>query len=222
MSNLYGSIPPTVKQLSPDEMTALNDVKNFSILAIVGFLVDMVSVYLGISYLIGTLSSGFYSSQPLTSSLSAEITILPFSAAAIVLLIVSFVFLRSGYRHLKGTSERFSSPYTGVNLYFIGLIVLLAGLLVSVVYILGGGPFTLILGGIAIIFIGSIISLVGEIMGLIVGAFRLRDHFNKSAFGTAGIMFIVGIFIPLFSFVGAILVYRGSSSILNEKRSTQT
>lgn len=131
------------------------------------------------------------------------------------------MFLRSGYRHLRGTSGGFDSPYTGINLYFIALILIFVGM----VLIIGAALSTsliLVFGGVVVILVGGIMGLVGEILGLVVGAFRLRDHFNKSAFGTAGIMFIVGIFIPLFSFVGAILVYRGTSSILNEKRNTQT
>jgi uncharacterized membrane protein len=210
-----------MKQLTSNEMTALHDVKKFSILAILGFLLGMVGLALGVSYLLTALSRGISSPQPLTSSLSYTYSILPISVPAIVIQIVSLVFLRSGYSHLKGTSERFDSPYTGINLYFIALILIFVGM----VLIIGAALSTsvvMILGGFVMILVGGIMGLVGEVLGLVIGAFRLRDHFDKSAFGTAGIMYVVGIFIPLFSFVGAILVYRGTSSILNEKRNTQT
>ena len=221
MSDLYGSVPPIMKQPSRDEMTALHDVKNFSILAIVGFLLGMVGLALGVSYLLTALSRGISSPQPLTSSLSATYSILPISVPAIILQIVSLVFLRSGYRHLKSTSGRFDSPYTGINLYFTALILIFLG----IVLIIGAALNTsliLVFGGVLMILVGGIMGLVGEILGLAIGAFRLRDHFNKSAFGTAGIMYLVGIFIPLFSFVGAILVYRGTCSILNEKKAVTT
>jgi hypothetical protein len=74
-----------VKQLTPDETTALHDVKKFSILAIVGFLLGMVGLALGVSYLLAALSRGISSPQPLTSPLSATYSILPISVPAIIL-----------------------------------------------------------------------------------------------------------------------------------------
>jgi hypothetical protein len=221
VSNFYASAPPAIKQLNQEEMTALQDVKRFSILAIVGFLLGTVGLAIEVYFLLTDLSKGIYSSQPLTSSLSSTYYVLPASVPAIIIEIVSLVFLRSAYRHLKSISERFNSAYTGINLYFTALVLIIAGVILIIGLSLSNS-ILLILGGAVIILVGGIMGLVGEILGLVVGAFRLRDYFNKSSFGTAGIMYVVGIFIPFFSLIGAIFFYMGANSILTEKRITQT
>ncbi|MEM4090631.1 MAG: hypothetical protein QXQ46_07800 [Thermoplasmatales archaeon] len=45
------------------------------------------------------------------------------------------------------------------------------------------------------------------ILGLILDSFRLKDYFKESAFSTAGIMFVVGIFSALFSLIGAFFIW---------------
>jgi uncharacterized membrane protein len=202
-----------MKQLNQEEMNALQDLKKFSILAIAGFLLGTIGLILGIRFLLTALSRGVNSSQPLTSSLSSSYYILPISVPAIIIEIVSLVFLRSAYRHLNGSSDKFDYSYTGINLYFIALVLIFAGMVLIIGLTLSNSVL-LILDGVLIILVGGIMGLVGEILGLVLGAFRLRDHFNKSTIGTAGIMYVVGIFIPFFSLIGTIFIYMGANSIL--------
>ncbi len=57
----------------------------------------------------------------------------------------------------------------------------------------------LAIGIIVVIIVRAILGLVGEILDLIVGSFRLRIHFINSTYGTAGVPFMVDIFVPFLS-----------------------
>ncbi|MGC8562850.1 MAG: DUF973 family protein [Thermoplasmata archaeon] len=196
-----------------DVVAALKKVRTFSMLSIAGNAVDLaafVIVVLSIGVILKDISS---TSKLLESAGLAIFSASFLSIGASVLMLVSFVYLRSGYGLLKKSSERFNSPYTGVNLFFAGLILIV----VAVLLVLGGAmanSLGLILVGAAIMIVAGIMILVGEILGLILGSFRMRDYFNDSTFSTAGIMFIIGIFFALFSFIGAILVYLGTNSAI--------
>ena len=65
-------------------------------------------------------------------------------------------------------------------------------------------------------FGGAAMSLVGEIVGLTLGSFRRKDHFRASSYGTAGLPFLAGMVFPLFSLLGALLVYREARSVMAE------
>ena len=194
-------------------VAALKKIRTFSMLSIAGNVVDLAA-FIIVVLSIGVILKDTSSASKLLASAGLAIFSASFlSIGASVLMLVSFVYLRSGYGMLKKSSERFNSPYTGINLFFVGLILIV----VAVLLVLGGAlasSLGLILGGFAILIVAGIMILLGEILGLILGSFRMRDYFNDSTFSTAGIMFIIGIFFALFSFIGAILVYLGANSVI--------
>ncbi len=200
---------------------ALEDLRIFSILAIVVFLLSIAGFFILISYLSVILNEV---SKGITAAPSGNEYIIAFgflfSIASILLELISFIFLRSTYKILKDKSWKFKSSYTGMNLFFSGLILLLIGLVLIFSVVKLATPYILI-GGLILIFIGGVMAFIGEIMGLIMGTFRLKDYFQESKFGTAGIMYIVGIFISVFGLIGAVFMYIGVKNVINRLKTAQ-
>ena len=202
------------------ERKALESIKTFSLLSIIAFVLDAVILVISLFYLTRLLSPLFQPTTPSASFLGLEITIIVISIIVAIMLPLSFVFLRRGYKILKGISTDFSSPYTGVNLFFISLILVVVGAIAIIpVALLHASVAAIAVGILAIVLIGAIMGPVGEILALIVGSFRLRTHFNNSTYGTAGILFIVGILVLFLSVVAAILVYVATDSQLKKELS---
>ena len=200
------------------ELKALRNIRTFSILSIFGFAIDAVVAILALLSLPKLLTSFLTpSASPVASFsyLGIEFSLGGLGIAAAVLMLLSFVFLRRGYRALKGISKEFSSPYMGVNMFFVGLLVMIIGTVAVIpLALLRASAIALSLSIIAVLVIGSILAFIGEILALIVGPFRLGTYFNKSTFRTAGIMMIIGIFIPFISIAGVVLIYSGANSVL--------
>ena len=199
------------------EHNALKYIGTFSLLSIIAFALSAGIAVVSLSYLTRFLTSILQTSAVSTSLLGFEIAIIVGGIVTGILQLLSFVFLRKGYKTLKGISTAFSSPYSGVNLFFLGLVLVIIGVIVFIpLLLLHATVAGVAIGIIAIVLIGAVLCLVGEILALIVGSFRLKAHFNNSSYGISGIMFIVGIFVPFISLVGAILIYVTTNSELKK------
>lgn len=76
------------------------------------------------------------------------------------------------------------------------------------------GVLTLaIVVGIVLIILALIFLIVGAI-GLIIMLFKLNSSLKETMFIIAGVLFIIGMFLPIVDFIGWILVYVGANSIL--------
>ena len=167
------------------------------------------------SKLISSFATTSTASPAAYANLIVELAMGVLGLVSAILMLPSFVFLRRGYRVLKGMSEEFSSSYTGVNLFFIGLLVIIVGSIALIpLIVIHVSAVAVSIGIIAVLIVGAIMTFIGEILAIIVGPFRLRTYFNKPTFGTAGIMMIIGIFIPFISMVGVVLIYVGANSLL--------
>ncbi len=161
------------------------------------------------------ISSFATTSTAAYANLGVELAMGVLGLVSAILMLLSFVFLRRGYRVLKGMSEEFSSSYTGVNLFFIGLLVIIVGSIALIpLIIVHVSAVAVSIGIIVVLIVGVIMTFIGEILAIIVGPFKLRTYFNKPTFGTAGVMMIIGIFIPFISMVGVVLIYVGANSLL--------
>jgi hypothetical protein len=200
------------------ELEALRNIRTFSILSFFGFATDAVVAILALLSLPKLLTSFPTPSSAHTASfvsLGIAFSLGGLGIAAALLMILSFVFLRRGYRALKGVSKEFSSPYTGVNMFFIGLLVIILGSIIIIpLALFSTSAIALSIGIIAVLVIGSILAFIGEILALIVGPFRLGTYFNKSTFRTAGIIMIIGLFVPFISIAGVVLIYSAANSVL--------
>jgi hypothetical protein len=63
--------------------------------------------------------------------------------------------------------------------------------------------------GVIIAVVGLILLLIGFI-GLIILMFKLRDDLKDDLFLVAGILFIIGIFVPILTIIAWVLVYVGA------------
>jgi magnesium-transporting ATPase (P-type) len=199
-----GSQPPPPPT---DEIAALEDIKSFSLLGIIATLILGVGLF-------AVFFSGFTSvlSSPHVGLFAAIGTVI---LAIIVIVIGAIIYLialfklRSGYMKIRNIDPSFGISYTGTTLILIGLILLIIGAIL-----------TLVIVGIFLVIIGAILLFIGEILALIVGAFKLNGRYNETLFLVAGILFIIGIFISIFTFIGMILFYIATNNVLNRLRKT--
>ncbi len=195
----------------------LKNIRTFSLLSIFGYTINSVFIVLDTAILTRSLTSIVNPSGNVGPSIDVLNIGLDMGALGIVgtiLMLISLIFLRRGYSVLQEVSMEFSTPYKGVNLLFIGLIVMAAGFLVLLPIVFSSLAFYAMIGIIALVMIGSILALIGEILALIIGPFKLNTYFNEPAFGTAGILMIVGLFIPFVSIAGIAMIYKGTNSLL--------
>ncbi|MEM5822774.1 MAG: DUF973 family protein [Ignisphaera sp.] len=128
---------------------------------------------------------------------------------SIISIIGLFSKLMPGVSKLAEIDSRFSTASTLIKIgYITGFILLIIGFALLIVII-----------GIFIILIGAIFVLIGEI-GFIVLCFNLNDAERDSLYLTAGILFILGLFIFILSIIGWILLYMALGHSI-DKRSKQ-
>ncbi|MEM0141390.1 MAG: DUF973 family protein [Thermoplasmatales archaeon] len=193
------------------DIQALDGIRTFSIISIIGYVLSTISFIISVGE-IRLIISGISGTTGIHFQ-AALIVPLILSIVGFIIIMLSLLFLRKGYSLLKGEYHEFRSPYTGIALYFIGLIVVI--LAIAVVIAAGvTGLVAIVLVGVALIFIGGIMSLLGIILALVVGIFRLDGKYG--GFAAAAILFIFGLFLPLFSFIAAILVYLRASKKIRE------
>lgn len=199
---------------------ALDNLRMFSIMAMVVFLLSIIgSLFIISSFiiLINQVSTGTAEIHAGNNISSAGFSI---SIISIALELISFLFLRAALKILKGRSWKFESSYTGTNLYFSGFLVLLVGIVLILSTVKLASVYTL-WAGFLLIIVGGVTGLAGEVMGLILGSLRLKDYFQESGFEKAAIMYIIGIFISLFSLIGAIFMYKAVNNVINRLKAVQ-
>ena len=138
------------------------------------------------------------------------------TAGSILGLVALFAYLVPAFSHLKNYDESsFGTPLKLVKLgYVLGFILLILGAIIFATTLVRGGTVS-VFGGLAVLVIGVIFLLIG-LIGLIIGMFKLKDKTDESIFLAAGILFIIGIFISIVSFIAWILVFVGTGSVLKK------
>ena len=188
------------------EVDALTKIRRFSLLSIVGFLIATVSIIPGIILLSSfrSVTTPTNSATPFLLSDSPVIALV-FSVAIVsaVILFVAFLSLRSGYRIMKGISTDFNSAYIGTTLYIVGLVIIVLGSLIIIAAAVVG--LVALIVAVIIIIVGAIMAFIGTILALIVGTFRLNSRYGS--FTLPAVLYVVGMFFSLFSFIAAILMY---------------
>lgn len=222
--------PPTayVPTQDKDLVQGLKRLRRASLLNVVS------SLTMGIGLITLLVASfGFGASRPSADGFKIlASTLIGLTAALAVLIVGGILALVATYAYLlpafsslkKYDSLSFSTPASLIKIGYLGgllavvtgVFAIIAGTAASIATVLQGSfaALGLIVIGIVIAIIGFIMFIVGEI-GLIVGLFKLNDRFRDSTFLAAAIMFIVGFFVIITTFVGWILVYVASGAALN-------
>jgi len=139
------------------------------------------------------------------------------SASLISVLLVAFVgfllsfiavyaYLVPGAKKLGDAQQKYSTASKLISIGFVwGLILLILGIVLLIFLILPFLSFFALLA-VPIILIGALLFLIGKI-GIIILSFDLHESENNTLFLIAGILFIVGLFVPVLSFIAWILMY---------------
>lgn len=141
---------------------------------------------------------------------------------ALILALVGFIgFFISGVSMVANVKREYASASTLLKIGFrIGLIILILALIISIVGSLINPAIILV--GLILILIGGILVFIGYI-GLIILAFKLNSVEGVSLFMIAGILFIIGIFLPILGIVAWIIMYIGlGEAIYKAQRSMAT
>lgn len=115
---------------------------------------------------------------------------------AVISLVGMYAKFIPGTSRLAQINPEFSTASTLIKIgYLVGLILMIIGALTLIILV-----------GFFLIVIAAIFMFIGAI-GLIILCFKLNDLEKNSLYLVAGILFIIGIFIGIASFIAWILMY---------------
>ncbi|MCD6301673.1 MAG: DUF973 family protein [Staphylothermus sp.] len=110
-----------------------------------------------------------------------------------------------GAERLATADSRYSTAHSLLKIgYLGGLILLIIGYLTLIIVI-----------GIFLIFLAMVFLLLGKV-GMALITFKLNEDYDESTMLIAGILFIIGIFIPPAELIAWILVYIGIDSVIRK------
>jgi len=127
----------------------------------------------------------------------------------VIALVGFYVEFIPGVTGLARVRSEFSTPAQLIRLgYIVGLLLVLIGI-----------PLILVIMGVFVILIGAVFILIGFI-GVIILCFKLNDVYSNTLYLVAGILFIIGLFIPILAVIAWILLYAGLGSTVKKLQST--
>ncbi|MEM0063279.1 MAG: DUF973 family protein [Ignisphaera sp.] len=138
----------------------------------------------------------------------------------IVILVGLYTGLVPGVRRLSKIDDRFSTASTLIRIGYVwGMILLVIGIAIAVVGLISYLPVVISRGRqfavepLAVLATGAIMTIFSLILmllgyiGIIILAFKFNDVEHDGLYLAAGILFILGIFVPFATFVAWILMY---------------
>ncbi|MCL4336928.1 MAG: DUF973 family protein [Candidatus Thermoplasmatota archaeon] len=210
----------------------LQGMMNLRYYTIVGFLALVAGIVLDFvfmrtlsyGYLVGPIGAAFGGVSLNTANVGAllvysEITLI---VSAVLTLIGVFMLYR-GFAVLKSLDPEFSVGRTGAMLEFIGMILVVLGVIALLAIVLpsinlGSATTTAsispseigtLLGIALLVLIAAILLLIGVIM-VLIGLFRVGSHFNNSLVKIGAILTI------FLGIVGTILLFIGFTDIIKQ------
>jgi len=115
-----------------------------------------------------------------------------------------------GVEQLRKARPEYSTAASLIRIGYIwGLILIIVGVILAIILI-----------GIFLVVIGYILLILGYI-GMIILCFNLNSSEGNSLYLVAGILFIIGIIIPLLIFIAYILLYVALGDSLRKYSSMQ-
>ncbi|MCC5990870.1 MAG: DUF973 family protein [Thermosphaera sp.] len=115
-----------------------------------------------------------------------------------------------GVEQLRKARPEYSTATSLIRIGYIwGLILIIVGVILTIILI-----------GIFLVVIGYILLILGYI-GMIILCFNLNSNEGNSLYLVAGILFIIGIIIPLLQFIAYILLYVALGDTLRKYSSMQ-
>ncbi len=126
----------------------------------------------------------------------------------ILILIALYMHVVPSFETLRDYKpEEYGTATTLVRIGYVwGAILIVIGIITLIILI-----------GAVILVVGLILLLLGKI-GLIIGMFKINEETNESMFMIAGILFIIGLFVPFLSFISWVLIYIAVDTAINKYR----
>lgn len=135
---------------------------------------------------------------------------------ALLGLVALLAFLIPAFSRLREYDEpRFGTSATLVKIGYGGGFALL---FLAILVIIGAAlakSAGMLIGGLALFGIAAILLLIGFI-GVIIGMFKLKDVTGEGLFTAAGVLFIIGIFINILTFIAWILAFIAAGKALDK------
>lgn len=196
------STPPTPQPSTPTMpqryVEAFRLMKDGALILIIGEIVLVATVMWLLSGLFGSVLSAHGSIERIATWLIG-VGIGALIGAIIGLVAILYgVYAKfiPGVTKLSEIDSSYSTAKTLIRLGYIwGVILMIIGI-----------PLIPLGIGILILFVGLILFLLGHI-GTIILCFNLNGKEGNSLYLIAGILFIIGIFVPILSFISWILLY---------------
>ncbi|MEM1661566.1 MAG: DUF973 family protein [Desulfurococcaceae archaeon] len=207
--------PPPSSQQSPINtsilISALGKIRGASLLFIIASIIIGIGTVVFILFLPSLLFLFFASGiGNFIAAVGDMLLLFIFLVIGTVLALLAIDELIPGARSLAQAEPEFTTASNLISVgYKWGIILLVLGILTLIILI-----------GFLLLVLSLIFLLIGNI-GLVLLCFKLHDRFKDALYRDAGILFIIGIFVLLISFVGWILLYVALGNTIARLRSQQ-
>jgi MFS family permease len=199
---------------STDLVDSFRKMREGLLYGIIGSILVGASVFI---IIFGFLAAAFSSVSHGMGGEGAGPAIAIFASGVIAAIIGALLWLYGfygkfipGVEQLRKARPEYSTAASLIRIGFIwGLILIIAGVILTIILI-----------GIFLVVIGYILLILGYI-GIIILCFNLNSNEGNSLYLVAGILFIIGIIIPLLQFIAYILLYVALGDTLRRYSSMQ-
>lgn len=194
---------------------ALEDMRSGALLLIVGWFLVGIAVAGGPFTILRVITRGIRGvGGVLVTGFEVLLMLILVLLGVIIMFIGFFWKFISGTQKLAQADKRFRTASQLVGLYRWGLVLALISIILAVT-IVG------LIIAIPLAIVTLILFLLGSI-GLIILSFNLNEVYKNILYLVAGILFIIGIFIPILNAISFILLYVALGDTMEKLSTTST
>ena len=211
----YQPSPPGMGESKHLMVEGLRKVENALLISIIADLLVVAAVFAGLGVFL--TSMGGNSADVLASAIAGAVTAGIIFLLALILGIVSFVYLYRGMDTLGAADPQLKIGSTGVKLSLGGMILFLLSFLMLIPAAMSQS-LAGVMAAVPLLFFGVILLFVGGIM-LLIAFWRLGNMEDGSLIHIGVILIILGGLLAttkiggILSFIGTILVYIGVKNL---------
>lgn len=194
---------------------ALEDMRSGALLLIVGWFLVGIAVVGGPFTILRVITRGTRGVGGILVTGFEVLLMLILVLLGVIIMFIGFFWkFISGTQKLAQADKRFRTASQLVGLYRWGLVLALISIILAVT-IVG------LIIAIPLAIVTLILFLLGSI-GLIILSFNLNEVYKNILYLVAGILFIIGIFIPILNAISFILLYVALGDTMEKLSTTPT
>jgi vacuolar-type H+-ATPase subunit I/STV1 len=196
---------------------ALEDMRSGALLLIVGWFLVGIAVVGGPFTILRVITRGTRGVGGILVTGFEVLLMLILVLLGVIIMFIGFFWkFISGTQKLAQADKRFTTASQLVGLYRWGLVLALISIILAVTIV-----DLVIAIPLAIVTLILILFLLGSI-GLIILSFNLNEVYKNILYLVAGILFIIGIFIPILNAISFILLYIALGDTIEKLSTTPT